>query len=345
MKILAKCWLKSAAMAVAIVGYAGGGAWAELIHQWDFEETIGTGPVDTDGGPDTFSQNLNLSGISPAGPTATQVNNTGTSAPLGLGGQALKTGDGSATTVGGQNASIFNSAGVPGLGFKGFAAGTASVWVYRTADQQVGNNHSTILTIERDGSTGAAGRASIQVVQPNSTGGLPTGRVTGGITLSGREGPGNSGRMTYLTNTAEGNLVPLNTWTHIVAVWDYAVGDSENPTDGLDNGIMALYVNGLPISTGTFGGTAWPEGGANVTSLSALDSNGIVLGTGNANPTITAANQDEFEGLIDGVRLYNTRLSDADVLSLFRSYAVPEPSSLALLALGMLAIAGRRRVA
>src|SRR5262245_21252176 len=140
MRVLAKTWLKSAAMAVAILGYAGSGAWAELIHQWDFEETLGTGPVDSDANSvtDTFTQNLNLVGLSPAGTPATQVSNAGTGAPLGLGSQSLKSGDGNAATAGGQKASVFSTSGVPGIGFKNTAAATASMWVYRTADQQVG---------------------------------------------------------------------------------------------------------------------------------------------------------------------------------------------------------------
>jgi hypothetical protein len=342
MTMQAKNWLKAAALAVATLGFAGSVAQAELIHEWEFEETIGTSPVDTDGGPDTFSQNLNLV------TGATQVSNAGTNAPLGLGSQALRTGNGDVATVGGQKASVWSTTGVPGIGYKGLSAGAASVWVYRTGDQQVGNNHSTIFTVERDGSAGGGGRISVQVVMPNSAGNPPAGRTTGGITVSGREGPGNSTRMTYATQTAQGNLVPLNTWTHIAAVWDYANGDPDgdaNPdpdTDGLLGGTMLLYVNGLPVTGGTYAGF-WPDDGANdVNALAAADANGLVLGSGNADPAVSN-NQEEFEGFIDGMRLYSTGLSDGEVLALYKSYLVPEPSTLALFALGMLAFSGRRR--
>ncbi len=338
MLIGAKAWLTTAALVGALIACIGAGANAELIHEWTFEETIGTSPIDTDGGPDTFSQNLNLLG-------ATQVNSAATSPPAGLGSQALKTGDGSNTTVGGQKVSVWSTTGVPGIGYKGLSTGTASLWVYRTGDQQVGNNSSTLFTVERDGSTGGGGRISVQVVMPNSTGTVPAARgVVGSITVSGREGPGNSTRMNYNTTVAQGNLVPLNTWTHIAAVWDYAVGDPDN--DSFNSGTMLLYVNGNPVLGGAFA-SLWPDGNpapANVAALTANDANGIVLGSGNADPAVVN-NQEEFEGLIDALQLYNVGLSGDEVRGLYESFLVPEPSTLALVALGALALVVRCRVA
>jgi hypothetical protein len=344
MMIGAKTWLTTTALVGALVSCIGSRANAEMIHEWTFEETIGTSPIDTDGGPDTFSQNLNLVG-------ATQVNSAATNPPAGLGSQALKTGDGLTTTpVGGQKASVWSTTGVPGIGYKGLSSGTASLWVYRTGDQIVGNNSSTLFTVERDASAGGGGRISVQVVMPNSAGTVPAARgVVGSLTLSGREGPGNSTRMTYNTTVAQGSFVPLNTWTHIVAVWDYANGDPDgdaNPdpdNDGLFGGTMLLYVNGSPILGGTYA-NFWPDDGANDTnSLTALDSNGIVLGSGNADPAVVN-NQEEFEGLIDALQLYDVALGEDEVLSLYESFLVPEPSTLALVALGALALVGRRRV-
>jgi hypothetical protein len=317
------------ALSIAMIGASSNALQGEVIHQWDFEETAGSGPLDTDDAVDGFSLNLALT-------NTTQVAVAGTGAPASLGAQALKTGDG-LTTTGNNKASVFDSTGVAALGWKGLNGGTASMWIYRTGENGSTNGANTIFTIERDGSGGAGTRASIQVFVNDSDTSLPlSNRAVGGLSIAGREAAGNSTRATYNTNAAQGNFLPLNTWVHIVGVWDYINGDPDNDT--LQSGMMKLYANGVPIIGGDFG-NSWAEDPANV-ALNANNANGIAFGSGNA--VLATSNQEEFEGMIDAVRLYNTALSDDDVARLYQSY-VPEPSSAALAAMVLGVIATRRR--
>ena len=49
-----------------------------------------------------------------------------------------------------------------------------------------------------------------------------------------------------------------------------------------------------------------------------------------------------WQGKIDDVRVFDTALSQSDVTSLYRATEVPEPSTLAIFALGMIGLASRR---
>jgi len=94
------------------------------------------------------------------------------------------------------------------------------------------------------------------------------------------------------------------------------------------SGTNHLYINGAEVGTGAANsGTDWAGGNGN-DGLAGIGST-QVGGDGGAFGALSG--YGNFDGEIAIVNVYNTALSDAEVLTAFEAEAVPEPSSIALL--------------
>jgi len=110
-------------------------------------------------------------------------------------------------------------------------------------------------------------------------------------------------------------------WNNITVTWDGA-------------GVAIIYVNGvIDAASGTLNVNTGPGASAagNVWIAERFDTTG-------ADPNIPDQDNRRFKGLIDDVRIYDYALSQAEVSAL-----VPEPTSLGLLALGLLGVGVCRR--
>jgi hypothetical protein len=110
---------------------------------------------------------------------------------------------------------------------------------------------------------------------------------------------------------------PNDTWQHIVGVFDAA------------EGLMKLYVNGEQA-----------PGAIPVTPATIIDNlHDISVGSRQSG----AGNYDfNFDGLIDEVAVYKYALPESEIQAHFQAALVPEPSTLLLAALGLVACAGVR---
>ncbi len=107
------------------------------------------------------------------------------------------------------------------------------------------------------------------------------------------------------------NAIPLNTWTHLAFVYD--------------GGTMHLYMNAVEATNSLFVGQ---------TVINSMSS--AFFGGGGA--------LGQVNGLIDDIRISNSALTPSQ-LGFYESFtpAMPEPSTMALLATGLLTLAWRRR--
>lgn len=107
----------------------------------------------------------------------------------------------------------------------------------------------------------------------------------------------------------------LGTWIHVVGVLDYA------------NDKILTYINGSQVGNvnATFGANSYTTG------TSTINTDAI----GSWRPDLT---DRRFVGAIDEVAIYDYALSAPQVLAHYNAAVIPEPSSLALLAFGMISM-------
>jgi hypothetical protein len=113
--------------------------------------------------------------------------------------------------------------------------------------------------------------------------------------------------------TANGSA-PAGSWYFVAAVYD--------------NRDMKIYLNGQLAGTGTFTSDAYNGG----------PDKGVAIGARSLDSTVEAT----FSGTIDETRIYNNALSASDIQQL---YNIPEPATIALFGLGVLALRKRRKFA
>ncbi|MES2706330.1 MAG: LamG domain-containing protein [Verrucomicrobiota bacterium] len=139
-----------------------------------------------------------------------------------------------------------------------------------------------------------------------------------GLRINATTGIGSSIRFTTYA-IADNNSplfdVSLGQWTHLATTYS--------------NGAINYFLNGVQLATGS-------------TSLfnNDLDAARLTLGS-----RLGANDTDQVNGGVDGIRVYDTVLSAGEIASAAAASvsAVPEPSALSAAALGLAALARRRR--
>jgi hypothetical protein len=131
--------------------------------------------------------------------------------------------------------------------------------------------------------------------------------------------------QTFAANEDWRTLLPMDTWTHLAATFNY------------DAGTMALYRNGVPLAGFyTVAGDPWTISGPQEPDLtSATNPGGIKIGGSFPHNT---EDRNPFNGRVDDLMSFNKALSASEVLAQYQLMAtsVPEPSTYALLAAGLL---------
>ncbi|MEP2776978.1 MAG: LamG-like jellyroll fold domain-containing protein [Luteolibacter sp.] len=120
-----------------------------------------------------------------------------------------------------------------------------------------------------------------------------------------------------------GTLI-TNTWYHVVAQYD-------GTAIGAGGAGIQVFINGVLTAENGSG-----AGGA----LGALD---IQAGNIYIGRDLGAAAGGAFDGTLDEVKLFSGNLTQGEVTSLYTTNAIPEPSTFALLGLGMAGLLIRRR--
>jgi trimeric autotransporter adhesin len=205
------------------------------------------------------------------------------------------------------------------------------------------NGSNQYVTVGGSGSISGA-RTIVAWVLPNATHTLGLPILTGGVSfaddffgIGGSAGENSrlpAGELyidhwnhpAYHSSGSNG-FVTLGVWNQVAVVYDGGTG-------------VSFYINGL--SAGSFTADA-------ATSFYAYNDNTYVIGGNTIGGTTT---QSSFDGLIDGLAIYNTALTASDIHSLYTVVTTPaappapttapEPSTLALFAFCAVALAGCR---
>ena len=117
----------------------------------------------------------------------------------------------------------------------------------------------------------------------------------------------------FLTSTSLAD----NNWHHFASTYD------------LDNQKLNIFLDGVFVGQG---GASFPLNSSSTFMM------GSQIGTSDMGPA-------GFSGMIDDVRIYSRSLSSSEIMTLYNTESVPEPSVLSLLAVGLggLAMIRRRR--
>ena len=198
--------------------------------------------------------------------------------------------------------------------FSGDTAGAVS----GTQSLVIGDPNNYVTVAHSSSLAFSGGQASFSLwLKSNSPGAWNKFMDKGNVFLAERRNNNADGRLLVNGGNAGniGNLgnIVNGSWNHIVVT--------------LDNGSFQSYLNGTAFHSGTYTG-----------GLTTTDA--LVLGAGNT------SGLDAFEGFLDEVAIYDQVLTQENVTALNAGAdptSIPEPGSLALLGLGGLLVARRRR--
>jgi hypothetical protein len=221
-------------------------------------------------------------------------------------------------SVGGRNAALSGNA-TRGAGPAGFgralvldgSAGSHADVGYHAALSLAGTSYSIAWWAKADAQSGATQRMINMDSGNDNNGGYSLAIFPNQTSLGVQHGAGGTGNTLFSSNAA----IPFGEWAHFAVTYD-----AETKT-------RSIYLNGDLLQTGGISGDITDRG-----------SDPLRFGA------MPVWNQN-FRGALDEIRLYHGVLSGAQV----RALLVPEPSSLALVVLGVVGVAAaslrRRRAA
>jgi hypothetical protein len=174
---------------------------------------------------------------------------------------------------------------------------------HRDVDRTGGSSRSIIAV--SDGSAATSTRGVMQLL------------LNGQVRVLGRRVDGGSS-SNYVTAGATPFVATAGQTYLLVGVFDFA------------NGTIKAYIDGVQHTGGT-GGTIAAGLSANTANLSSH------IGTN------TAGAGEQWNGLIDGARIFDHALTSAEILAIYNAEKVPEPTTLASACLALLGLASVRR--
>jgi len=205
-------------------------------------------------------------------------------------------------------AGVYQTNGITALDAFGSVAGITLMGWIKPTDTNPNLNSGTAATNDFYNAVGLFG-----LLAGNSEGHgvralLEVINVSGTLRLVALGRPIDTGSSLILAATNDWQvLIPSNTWTHLVATFDF------------DNGTMALYRNGDPLAaTYTSGGDPWGViGGAEPDLTSSSNPAGIKIGGSYPQNT---QEFNAFNGRFDDLMLFNKVLSATEVQSQYASF-------------------------
>ena len=142
-----------------------------------------------------------------------------------------------------------------------------------------------------------------------------TGLSNGEFGVSQQGSPGS-------TRDVAGAALAADAWAHVAVVGSTSAGT------------LTVFINGVQVAQ-----DASLSNGVTFNGADGIDTANLTIGA--ARPDSGDAGYRPFDGLLDELAIYDSALSDAQILE--HATLVPEPSSTALLGLGGLALIMRRR--